>query len=285
MLAKEITFMYKLSKRGGSTKDSIIDILGSQWPLSARKIYFVLKKNQNISSGYQAVYKAIQEMVSEKIILKEKEGYVLNLDWVKDIHNKTELIRVNYYSKKQTVLFDSEDSEAIKVLMFKTWFDVEKYLYYLQKNYVSSSKDKEIICVHHSHEWRPLFYLRAEYNWMNQLNKLNHRVYILCSSNSEIDKTYADFYRKAGAKVKIGEKCAETCEIMCFGDLVIQIYLPENLRTKLDSLFSRAKNSDELDKLTLIKDVFEKESEIKVMIYRDKNLAKQIREQTLKKFR
>lgn len=277
-------FMYKLSKRDSSTKDGIIEILGGEWPLSARKIYFVLKKNYNLACGYQAVYKAMQELIEANIILKEKEGYVLNLNWIKEIHNKTEVIRANYYSKKRTILFDSKDSEAIKVLIFKTWFDVEKYLYYLQKEHVSHSKKREIICVHHAHEWRPLFYLRAEYNWMNQLSLLNHKVYILCSSSSEIDKNYAEFYKKIGAQVKIGEKCAETCEIMCFSDMVIQIYIPQILRDKLDSMFNKTKNINSLDKLSLIKDIFEKETEIKAVIYKDKSLAEQIRQQTLKHF-
>ena len=276
--------MYKLSKKASSTKESIIEILSSQWPLSIRKIYFILKKNYNLAHGYQAVYKATQELITEGVLLREKEGYVLNLTWIKEVHNKTEIIRVNYYSKKRTVLFDSKDSEAIKVLVFKNWFDVEKYLYYFQKEQISNSKKNETICVHHAHEWRPFFYLRAEYNWMNQLSSKGHKVYLLCSSASEIDKNYADFYKKMGAKVKIGEKCAETCEIMCFSDIVIQIYIPQILKNKLNSLFNQAKTLDSLDKLGLIKEVFEKETEIKVVVYKDKNLADQIRQQTLKRF-
>ncbi len=270
----------------GSTKDQIINILSFDWPLSIKKIYYSLRKRYSINVTYQAVYKAVNEMLESKILLKTQDGYKLNLGWVKEIHNQTEIIRVNYFSEQHATIFDkiSGDSEAIRVFIFKTWFDVEKYLYYLQKNYVLKSKEKEIICVHHSHEWRPLFYLRAEYNWIQQLNKLGHKVFTLCSGNSVIDKWAAKFYERIGGRMKLGVRCAETCEIMVFSDLVIQIYIPLELREALDKKFKKINNIADINHFSLIKNIFEKEAEIKVLINKDKILASQIKKQTLSKF-
>lgn len=271
----------------GSTKDQIVNILSYDWPLSIRKIYFFLKKKYGRKVTYQAVYKAINQMLANKVLLKTKSGYQLNLDWVKEIHNQTEIIRVNYFSEQHAALFDniSGDSEAIRVFIFKTWFDVEKYLYYLQKNYVIKSKEKQVICVHHTHEWRPIFYLRAEYNWIKQLNKLGHKVFTLCSGNSEVDKWSAKFYNSLGGNIKLDVKCAETSEIMVFSDLVIQSYIPFELREALDKELKRIKNINDINHNSLIKDVFEKEKEIKVVINKDNVLASQIKKQSLAKFK
>lgn len=269
----------------GSTKDQILNILSYDWPLSIRRIYYFLKKRYSRNVTYQAVYKAINQMLQEKILVKTKEGYQLNLGWVKEIHNQTEIIRVNYFSKQHAALFDNtSDSEAIRVFIFKTLFDVEKYLYYLQKNYVLKSKNKEIICVYHAHEWRPLFYLRAEYNWVKQLSKLGHRVFTLCSGNSVIDKWAADFYRSIGGNIELGERCTETCEMMVFSDLVIQVYIPLELRESLDKEIRKIKSLKGVNHSLLIKNIFEKETEIKIVINKDETLASQIKKQTLAKF-
>ncbi|MFH0831467.1 MAG: hypothetical protein V1886_01200 [archaeon] len=271
----------------GSTKDQILNILSYDWPLSIKKIYSFLKKRYSRNVTYQAAYKAINQMLQEKILVKAKEGYQLNLGWVKEIHNQTEIIRANYFSEQHAVLFDKDsgDTDAIRAFIFKTWFDVEKYLYYLQKSYVLKSKNKETICVHHSHEWLPLFYLRAEYNWVKQLNKLGHRIFTLCSGNSVIDRWAADFYRSIGGNIQLGEKCAETCEIMVFSDLVIQLYIPLELGESLDKEFRKINRIENVNYASLIKNVFEKETEIKVVVNKDKNLASQIKKQTLAKFR
>ncbi len=271
----------------GSTKDQIINILSYDWPLSIKRIYSLLKKTHGRNITYQAAYKAVNQMFASRILIKTKEGYQLNLDWGKEIHNQTEIIRVNYFSEQHAALFDksSGNSEAIRVFVFKTWFDVEKYLYYLQKNYVLKSKEKQTICVHHAHEWRPLFYLRAEYNWVKQLIKTGHKVFTLCSGDSVIDEWSAEFYRSIGGNIKLREKCAETSEIMVFSDLVVQVYIPLELREALDREFKKIKNISELNYSFIIKNIFEKEAEIKVVINKDKVMAEQIKKQTLAKFK
>ena len=193
---------------------------------------------------------------------------------------------MNYFSKQHAALFDNtSDSEAIRVFIFRTWFDVEKYLYYLQKNYVLKSREKQTICVHHAHEWRPLFYLRAEYNWVKQLSKLGHKIFTLCSGNSAVDKWAAEFYRSIGGNIQLGERSAETCELIVFSDLVVQIYTPLELRDERDKELRKMKSINEVNCASLIKNVFEKETEIKVVINKDKVLAEQIKKQTLAKFK
>jgi hypothetical protein len=269
-----------------SAKDRIVNILSYDWPLNVKRIYFFLKKRYGCKTTYQAVYKAVKEMLTNQILEKTKEGYKLNLGWVKDVHNQTEIIRVNYFSEQHAAIFDkNEGSEAIRAFIFKTWFDVEKYLYYLQKNYILNTKEKQTICIHHAHEWRPLFYLRAEYNWIKKLRASRHSLFTLCSGDSVIDRWSAVFYNKIGSRIKINKKISEVPEIIAFGDLVIQTYIPFELRDKLDKYLKKIKKIEEIDYLFLIKEVFEKEAEIKVIINKDKILASQIKNQTLSEFK
>ena len=268
----------------GSTKDQIINVLSYDWPLSARKVYNFLKKKYNNNVTYQAVYKAISQMLAEKILIKTKEGYQLNLVWIKEIHDQTEMIRANYYSEQRATLLDNENMDSIRVFIFKSWFDVEKYLYYLQKNYIAKAKEKQTICIHQNHEWQPLFYLRADYNWFEQIRKLGHKTFKLCSGSSAADKWAAEIYKKFGAKVKTNAKCADNSELIVFSDLVVQIYIPEELKKKLDDSLNRAKKLEDIDMKWLIQNVFEKKSEIKVVINKDIKIANEIIKQTIKQF-
>lgn len=268
----------------GSTKDQIINVLSYDWPLSARRIYNFVKKKYSNGVTYQAIYKAISQMLAEKILIKTKEGYQLNLVWIKEIHDQTEMIRVNYYSEQRATLLDNENMDSIRVFIFKTWFDVEKYLYYLQKNYIAKAKEKQIVCVHQNHEWQPLFYFRADYNWYEQIRKLGHKTLKLCSGSSAADRWASDVYKKFGAKVKTNAKCADNSEIMVFSDLVIQVYIPEDLKKKLDEALIKAKKLEDLDLHWLIQNVFEKDTEIKVVINKDAKIADEIRKQTIRQF-
>ncbi|MDP2908903.1 MAG: hypothetical protein Q8N77_03800 [Nanoarchaeota archaeon] len=282
-----MTLNLTLPQIGGkaTTKDYVISILGYDWPLTIKKVYNLVKKRYGHNVTYQAVFKAVSELHSKGVIEKKDEGYQINLKWLKHLHNYTEFIETNYYTKNRLKLIegikDARKEGNINVLTFETFFDVEKYLYYLQKQYVLSSKGKEIICVHHAHEWRPLFYLRAEYNWIRKVKELGHRTYILCAGNTAIDRWCASFYKSIGCNVRLGANCASTCELIVFGDVIIQVYLPSEIKKSISEQFSRLKDMGKIGQRTLIESIFEKKTDIKVIINKDSELAEQIKKETL----
>ncbi|MBU2441533.1 MAG: hypothetical protein KKA43_04330, partial [Nanoarchaeota archaeon] len=253
-----------------TTKDYIITILGFDWPLTIKKMFNLIKKRYAHKVTYQAVYKTVKELEEKGVIERKKQGYQINLKWLKDVHRYTETIETNYYTKNRLTLIegikDAKQEGNINILTFETLFDVEKYLYYLQKHYILSSKKKESVCVHHNHEWRPLFYLRAEYNWINKIASSGHKTYVLCAGNTIIDKWCANFYKSIGCNIKTGVNCASTCELIVFGDVVIQIYLPGEIKNYLNKYFSKCINIEKISHKDLIENVFEKKTEIKVII-------------------
>lgn len=272
-----------------SVKDCIISILSYNWPLTQKKLYNLIKKKYGKNITYQAVYKAIRDLLNIHVILKVKEGYQINTDWLNALHRYTEVVQSNYFIKNKVIALEgvkeSKIEGNINVLTFATLFDAEKYLYYLQKEYISKSRGKEIICTHHSYEWRPLFYLRAEYNWIINMNKLNNKSYILCANKTVVDKWCAKFYKSLGFNIKLGVNCASTCEIIVLGDLVIQIYLPKHIKDKFNKKLNSIKTLDKINVSSLIKDIFEKECDIQIVINKDSKIAEQIKENTLSHFK
>lgn len=272
-----------------TTKDYVITILGYDWPLSIKKIFNLSKKRYAHKVTYQAVFKAVNELLDGGVLERNGEGYQINLRWLKQIHRYTESVETNYYTKNRLNIIegvkDARKEGNINVLTFESFFDLEKYLYYLQKHHILSTKEKETVCVHHAHEWRPLFYLRAEYNWIRTLKKAGHSTFVLCAGNTPVDKWCADFYRSIGCNIRVGVNCASPCEMMVFGDTVIQIYLPGEIRDSLDKAFAKVDDLRKLSARALVEDVLEKKTEIKVFVNQDHDLAEQMRKDTLRHFK
>ena len=285
-----LNFFVPFSGTKHGVKDYVITILSYNWPLSVKKIYNLIKKKYSLNITYQAVYKTVHELIKMRILVRAGErNYKLNLKWLKDLHSYTELTETNYYTKKRHNLvmgiLDAKEEGSMSLLVFETFFDVEKYLYYLQKNFVLNNNDKSVICIHHNHEWRPLFYLRAEYNWVRKIQELGGETYVLCAGRTPLDKWCAKFYKSIGLKIKTGVNCAGLSEIMVFGNLVIQIFLPSMIKNKLHEYAVKSGSIEELKLSSLAMDVFEKKAEIKVVINKDSKLAKQIRKETMSHFK
>jgi hypothetical protein len=268
-----------------STKEKIIDLLTYDWPLSLRKIYYLLKKGGS-KITYQAVHKAVHQLLDEGKLKKTSEGFLINLDWIKQVHDQTDIIRVNYFSKKRSLLTNVENGkESIQTFVFDTWFDLEKYIYYLQKSTLKHSFDRRSICIHHNHEWRPLFYLRAEYTWIKKLHDDGYKLYTICAGKSAVDEWAKTFYESIGNKVLTGIKLNSPAEIIVFGDLIIAVYIPFELLDSLDKYFSKIRTVKDIDYSWLMETVFNKKSDIKVVINHDRKLSDEIRKHLVSHFK
>ena len=124
--------------KDSSVKDCIISILGNNWPLNVKKIHNLIKKNFAKNCTYQAVYKSLNELAKENILIKTKEGYHINLDWIKKLQAYTDTIETNYYTKERIISLEGvqeiKGDDDLQVLTFSNYFDAEKYLYYFIKH-------------------------------------------------------------------------------------------------------------------------------------------------------
>ncbi len=78
-----------------SLKEQIIECLIAEWPLSAKKIYYLLKKNGK-SMTYQAVYKALKEMQHSSVIVKAGMQYSIDPCWANHLREMSERIEKSY---------------------------------------------------------------------------------------------------------------------------------------------------------------------------------------------
>ncbi|MBU0662074.1 hypothetical protein KJ891_01310, partial [Candidatus Micrarchaeota archaeon] len=72
----------KINGGAKSTRDAIISLLSSKWPLSAKEIYGRLAREHGFEGTYQAVHKAIAQALAEGVVVREGKGYSLSKEWI-----------------------------------------------------------------------------------------------------------------------------------------------------------------------------------------------------------
>jgi hypothetical protein len=270
----------EINNKPRNTKDAVISILTTDWPLTLRAIFYGIKKRYGYSSSYQAVYKAIKELLEEEVVIGEDKKYSLNIEWAKKLQSLTDIIETNYYAKSRinnlSGINDANHGGEIIILNFDTLFDAEKYLYYFMKNELLKIKS-DTICWSENYRWQPIYYLRAEYNYYKKFIGRNHKFYFTGFGKSALEKECIEFYKSLGIKFRhSSEELAN--DMLVFGNYVITIFIPEDIKKNMSRLLM------ESNKTKLLTEVLEKKSSIRVMINHDKELAEQIKKQTIRRF-
>jgi hypothetical protein len=256
----------EINNKPRNTKDAVISILTTEWPLTLRAIFYGIKKRYGYSSSYQAVYKAIKELTEDQVVIGSDKKYELNIEWDKQLQSLTDIIETNYYAKSRinnlSGIKDANHKGEIIILNFDTLFDAEKYLYYFMKNELLKIKS-DSICWTENYRWQPIYYLRAEYNYYKKFIGKNHKFYFTGFGKSKLEKECIEFYKSLGIKFRYSSEESSN-DLLVFGEYVITIFIPEELKKKMADFLSKS------DKQKLLTEVLEKKSSIRVMITKDK---------------
>jgi len=267
------TFIPEIGKKN-SSKDIIINILINNYPLSLKKIYNKAKRDYSFSSTYQSVFKAVNELLDKKVLIKKGNEYEINVSWIKNLQSFTDIVETNYYAKKTTE-FNPNIKKDTLILNFESVFDAEKYLYYFVKTELKKLKNEKIV-YETNNEWKVLFYYRAEYNYYTKLMKLGHKLFFLCYGNSQIEKHTHEFYKKIG--IQLRKKQLEPNDSIIFSDYFIKIFIQEKLKEQIKECLNKEEDFKLLNLLNKTNET------IKIIIYKDKELANEMKKQTLKQY-
>ncbi len=88
---------------GKSITSAIVDLLLMAQPLTAKQIYYQLKKRQSRTATYQAVHKQLKTLLEEGILKKEDLEYQVNPRWLEEIELLTRDMRKRIQSRERVV--------------------------------------------------------------------------------------------------------------------------------------------------------------------------------------
>jgi|SRR3989344_1223202 len=255
-----------------STKNQIIQVLSEEWPLSAKKIHNLLSRKHSTNSTYQAVHKAVSELVADSVLSKESNEYRLNPVWIEKTKELSEHLSKIYE-------MNSKGSN----IALPTLYDVDKFLLNTMLNNPPKEGEKPFLGLHWCHFWVPLFFSISEYRKIAELLP-KYDLYAISRGDTKIDRWCGKFWGGKGTNHKTGVDCAHIADLIIYKDMVIQVFYPQEIRKELDSFYSKNSSPEDLDAYKLFENIFQKPTKINITITQNPELAEQLKEETLNYF-
>lgn len=258
-----------------STKGIIIQILSQTSPLSTKELYSETQKHKQLS--YQALHKAIGEMVTEEILTKAPDKkYEINKEWIE----KMSLFTTNLKSKKENpIMIETNKSETYT---FDNFVEFARFTirFFLD---APNPENKEGVCIL-NHSW-PLFGMsNTDYELLKRLFS-ETPFYEIVKHNTPLDLAFSKTVEQIGKKVKSPEKYDSNCDIVVKGNKVFQAFYTDDFAKKFDNLYKKHKNMNDSVMNELIVEIMAPKTKITVIIFQDKEIAEKIRKNVLARYK
>jgi len=263
----------------GDVRDLVFTILTKEYPLKLIQLTNFIRKRYGKMVTFQAVRKATLQLVSEKILIHNKEGFIINKDWVKE---SKQIIDKLYEEINQDKIRTTQDSikGEVSVFSFNSLNEMMKFWQNLIQRWEDNLKKGEpkINCYQAAHVWEGLLHLDKEREIMSKLKKKGITSYILSTGNTLLDKNIQRFYKKIGIKMIINPSSSsfdKSYYVGTYGELIVQTQYPDEIVKELDLFFKRNHNLKEFD-LEELSEIVNKKREIKLTVINNMAMAKQI---------
>ncbi len=272
----------RMNEKEMTTKDLVINILTHTWPLSARKIYNKIKKEYNFDVTYQAVHKTLKQLLDKDVLIREGNRYQLSEEWINKIEKFGSTIKTRYKTGQRQRVEDLIKRDFVS-LSFDTLKEFAEFC--VPVFVVQYPKQENKIGVCNFYHIYPLvgFSDKVYKNMKDFFSK--YKFHSLCKHDTPLDRWFAEFFRKVGKKVKTGVNFSNDYDTIVVGDYVMQVFFAKEIRDKIDDLYKKIKNVEEVSLDELLSCILEKRAEINVVIFKNPKIADQIREDTLKYFK
>tara|TARA_Y100000031_G_scaffold155014_1_gene204428 strand:+ start:536 stop:2098 length:1563 start_codon:yes stop_codon:yes gene_type:complete len=281
--------IYIPSEQGNQNlKELIIDLLSKDYPLSIQKIHNLLKKNFALSISYQAVHKTVKKLVERGVLEGKAREYKINTEWLELLQQYIESIQHRYTGSKDTII---EGPKTLKkdgdtqTLYFQHIADVERFRKGLQKEYFLRAQPKPAYVSQSWHMRSPIIYIERTFHLMNKIKKTKTSCYIITQGNTTIDKWCKKFYSQDYVHIKLGVPLQNESETYVFGDVILQIFIPKKTRDFLDDSYSAAGSIKNIDIQALHKKFYHQKTDVRAVLMKNNEIAKQIRARILDQFR
>ena len=260
-----------IDSEGASVKDLVVLVLSSEFPLKIKRIHSILTKKYGCKATFQATYKAVNELLRKGVVVKLEKEYSLNKNWIVRLTLFARDIEKNYQSDKGFPIIEENDNLSLN---FDALADVDRFVLAKLEAYPEERKKIKAVAFF-SHLWWPMFYSFREYLQLKEIaRKIDLAIY--CSGNTPMDKWCAKYYSCLGIKVKTGEKHGHKTDLIVFKGYVIQIFYPKKVLNKISLVFSKYKRIEDIRVPDFYSSLFEKKSNIQLLINRNPLLSKEL---------
>ncbi len=265
-----------LNQKPGNVKNTLVQKLSKQWPLTLKQLDHALKREFGMDVTYQAIHKAMQQLEEEKIVEKTKEGFQLHPEWILNITRLSNQIS-QAYANNQVLDFEKE----IIQLTMPNWGSVGRFVAFRFDMEYPNPEKKTGIC-NWMHAW-PVIGLSSEEVGILQNNYFKGVYYSLCPANTPLDKALAAWLNKVGKQCQTGSKIAIDHDYIIRGDHICNIYYPTDFWKDVEKFYKDTKSFEKMDYKRLT-ELVNRNVKIQVIIVKNKELSEQLRKEVFELF-
>jgi predicted transcriptional regulator len=260
--------------KSSTTKDTIIQILSEDWPLTVKQIYERVQKKADKAITYQAVHKVVQELEKEKIVEKEGTGCKLNKDWIDKVKQYTEGLAQDYIANKGKN--KPCDVEYLH-LEFDTFLDAAKFV--INRFYFEySNPEKKVAVCFSYHIYAPFGMSSEEHeNYKSMISQEEH--WAVSKADTYLDRQFSNYLLGIGKKCISGADFVVKPETYVQGDYICQMFLPIECRKELDSIYENVTAMDKMKLDHYFDKVLCAKYKVPCIIFKDAKLAQIFREE------
>ena len=261
-------------------KNLVFTLLTREYPLKLIELTNFIRKRYGRAVTFQAVRKAVLELVEEGVLVKEETAFLINKEWITQAKQTLDTLYEQVHQKKSKPMSFDAIGEEVSVftfdslgLMMKFWEDlIDSWFKKLVKNGTTLNVWQGM------HPWEGLLYSDREREVMEQLKEKRVKSYVLCVGNTALDKAVIKFYKSIGITCGVAPSSSSFDKeyyVGTYGDLVVQTRYPLELVREIDFFFKKAKSLEHLN-LKELSDSVNKKIEIKLSVTKNTSMAKQM---------
>jgi len=266
-----------------NVKNLVFTILVNEYPLKIIELTNFIKKRYGKSVTFQAVRKAILELVRDEVLIKKDNEFQINKNWVKDAKETIDKLYSELNEDKNNTKtlkkFDSIEGR-VSVFTFNSIAEMMKFWEEIVTNWFNNFKkgDYNINCWQGSHGWEALLYPDYERKMMMQLKQKGIKSYAVSTGATPLDRMVWKFYKNIGLQVHMypsASKIDREYYVGTYGEIIIQAHYPKDILDELDLFFKKNKSMEELD-LSKLSAIANKKVLVKLTVIKNLQMAKQI---------
>jgi hypothetical protein len=226
-----------------TAKTAIIDHLSKEFPLATKKIHHVLQREYGIDVSYQAVHKALQELETERVISKSKEGWQLDHEWLQSQEKFIQGTKQKYSGKINRYDIDLK-SEKLQVFHFDNHTDMAVETAKLVANQIFYQNGE------------PAYFI-LEYGWWTFKFKFEHLILLysimrsapksvhLIQKITPFGKWMQKQYERVGGTGSIGKNIHLDDDFLIQGEWVVQIHFSDQDKKTFEKYWKKWRNLED----------------------------------------
>lgn len=262
-----------------TTKDLVFSILIDDIPKTLTQLHREIKARYGTSVTFQAVIKAVNSLLEHNVLIKAGKLYSINKDWIFETRNFFDRLYTEYFKVKKPMK-EVKLGKEVTIYTVNNLLELDR----LWNDLLTTWAKKEIMDKRNvwkgRHCWWLIPRLQEEDILHDLFAKQGIKTYNLLSENTILDKIAINYYKNKKEFIKINKKIKLKTDshISVFGELLMKFEIPKLISDKLERVYQKIKKIEDLD-LKMVLDIFKENSEIEIILIKDKEIANKIKEE------